>query len=96
MKPGCIDENTLTVSITGYSENAMSGCLGFTRSNTNFLPKQMIQEGRLANIGPADNRRITATYLSSLFLPQLSSPSSVKIFLAASCSALRLLLPRPC
>src|SRR5690554_489883 len=94
VQAGGIHVDGLDIVLGLDSQQGVPGGLGLARGDRQLLSQDMVEQRRLAHIGPPDDCHIAATrrlIAHSLF----STPMAMRASLAASCSARRRLLPTP-
>ena len=91
--PRRIDEHRLIGAAIQHAEHALARRVRLVRDDAELLADERVQQRRLADVRPADDRDEAA---AALVLRQCCSPvSTTSIAAAASCSARRRLCPRP-
>ncbi len=89
-------EGDLRIGQVRNAEDAMAGCLRPRGDDAELFTDQRVQQGRLADVGPADERREAAAKGVIHGRSQCSVSRVWRIFSAASCSARLRLEPVPC
>ena len=95
-----IDVDRLDRAVGFDAQYLVARGLRFAGSNTELLAKNMVEQCRLAHIGPTDDRHeataaVRVVRTGNIVHQEFSTPSSFRAFLAACCSATRRLLPVP-